>query len=135
MLISATLVLPAMAADLNRAYLHGLYAHTLGNARLEYYEAYVVTDSREISFNSVPLLLRSLCSEFPKLDTYMVRLFSDPKWAKPQGFDWGLGPKNARDRSELASTYLAEVRPDGAVTIYPYRGTPQVISIGRQWCK
>jgi len=117
------------------AYLQGLYAYTLGYGHVEFYEAYVVVDREAFSRSDVVSVLRPLCSEFPKLDTYTVRIFSDAKWAQPQDFEWALGPRSSRIKNLLADKYLAEIRPDGKATVYPYGKTAKREDFRPRWCK
>jgi hypothetical protein len=124
----------AMAAEPSSAYLSALFARTLGFPHVEFYEAFIITDVRPTEFDTLLGLVRPLCLEFPKLDTYLVRVLADPKWATEQPFDWSLGPPSRTDRAKLAEIYIAEIRPEGALTFYPYRNSPKVINIGRGWC-
>lgn len=125
----------AMAAEPSVAYLQTLIARTLGFPKVEFYEAFVVTSSRKLESTDTLLeLVRPLCSEFPKLDSYLVRVFSDAKWAKEQAFDWGIGPQGSNVRADLADIYMAEIRPDGTLTLFPYRSSPTTVNIGRSWC-
>ena len=115
-------------------YVKGIHAYTLGYPKVEFYEAYIVTDAQQLSADVLIKLLRPFCSEFPRLETYMVRVFSDGKWATPQSFDWGLGPPSAQARKDLAPIYLAELRPDGTLTLYPYQEGSKTVAITRGWC-
>jgi hypothetical protein len=123
-----------MAAESSSAYLSGLSARTLGFPHVEFYEASIVSDIRQAELNGLLGVVRPLCSEFPKLDTYLVRVVADPKWAQEQPFDWGLGPQSRADRAKLVEIYIAEIRPDGALTLYPYGNSPRTINVGRGWC-
>ncbi len=123
-----------MAAEPPSAYLTGLSARTLGFPHVEFYEAFIVSDVRQVESNGLLGLVRPLCSEFPELDTYVVRVIADAKWAKEQPFDWSLGPRSRNDRAKLAEIYIAEIRPEGALTLYPYGNSPRAINVGRGWC-
>lgn len=132
--LSLGLIQVSAAMAINESiYLQGIHAYTLGYPKVEFYEAYIVTDAQQLSAEATVNLLRPLCVEFPKLDTYMVRVFSDSKWAKPQSFDWGLGPSNSDVRKEVSKKYLAELRPDGTLISHPYQDGAKS-TVAKSWC-
>lgn len=117
-------------------YLKALYAYSLGaSGKPEFYEAHVVLSDFKGDARDLVDRLRSICSEFPKLDTYLVRVFSSDRAARVE-YLGGLGRKPTNAPDWFASEFVAEILPKGEVVLSPMQQENrriQKINVG--WCR
>jgi hypothetical protein len=117
-------------------YLKVLYAYSLGTSgKPEFYEAHVVLHDVSADAKDLIGLLRSMCSEFRRLDTYLVRVFKSDRAARLE-YLGGLGRKPANVPEWFADEFAAEILPSGEVVLSPIQQDKRrVQKISSGWCR
>jgi len=128
-----------MASESPKIYLESLNAYTLGYSHVEFYEAFLVTNLRESELEGLMKNISELCGEFPKLDKYVTRIFSDDKLANPQVFKSAFGSNIGGNSSKASpasiNSYIAEINSKGELVLFPFSETKRkVINVGYNWC-
>jgi hypothetical protein len=124
------------ACDDSSVYLNDVTENTLGYPYAQYREAYIVANAHAHDPAELLRIIRAACAKFPNLDTYLVRVSADAKWANSNAYDWDFPPMMVAMPKGLADAYVAEINPGkGQLTFYPFKYPPVTIAIDREWCK
>jgi hypothetical protein len=135
--LSAVAIVAGLAAcDEPAVYMNDVTENLLGYPYAQFSEAYLVANSRTRDPDDLMRLVRSACARFPNLDSYLVRVFTDAKWANSGAYDWDFPPMMVAMPKGLAEAYMAEINPGkGVLTLYPFKYPPISVVVGRDWCK
>lgn len=133
LLVSAEMSYSANAS----AYVKGVYSYSLGsNGKPEFYEAHVVLPNGTVEREKLIQQLKALCTEFPRLDSYIVRVFSSSRAARIEFFSSGLGRVSASAPAWFKDEFVAEINPRAEITLFPANeGKRQVSKLGPGWCR
>jgi hypothetical protein len=124
------------ACDEPTIYMNDVTENTLGYPYAQFSEAYLVANSRARDPDELLRMVRAACAKFPNLDSYLVRVFADAKWASSDAYDWDFPPMMVAMPKGLADAYLAEINPGkGLLTLYPFKYPPVTVAISRDWCR
>jgi hypothetical protein len=125
-----------VACDDPAVYLNDVAENTLGYPYAQHSEAYLVANATTRDPESLLRFVRLACARHPGLDTYLVRVFSDPRWAQADAYDWDFPPRTGAMPDGLAEAYLAEIHPGkGVLTLHPFKYPPVTVSITHEWCR
>jgi hypothetical protein len=129
------LVVFTSACDESAVYMNDVTENTLGYPYAQFSEAYLVANARARDPEGLMRIVRTACAKFPNLDSYLVRVFADAKWASSDAYDWDFPPMMVAMPKGLADAYLAEINPGkGLLTLYPFKYPPVTIAIASDWC-
>ena len=130
-------LLCAGATNGGAATLESLQAFTLGDDHVEYYEAHVVLNSKDQRRDEDAILkhVRALCSDFPKLDTYLVRVFDSLEVAQEFG-RLRLSTLSAnRAPDAVRRGFVLELSPSRDAVVAPLAPNARSVSLPRNWCR
>jgi len=121
-------------AKAGEAYLNNLISFSLIKGSADYYEAYVVSRSIADTPEGVLAMLRPICSEFPKLDTYVVKVFTDSSFANYENA--GNNKYLFSPSKELMSSFWATLGPNGTLMFFPVDKTRRKTHSlpSKNWC-
>lgn len=94
------------------AYVNSLQAYTLQKGVVEFYEAYVVISN----FSTTKRLIddiNGLCSKFPEIGGYRIKIFSEQKYANKKWLDESLKMSRNMDHK-----YIADYHPERHMLIF-----------------
>jgi hypothetical protein len=136
-LVPAVVVTALLAScDESAIYMNDVTENTLGYPYSQFSEAYLVANSHARDPDDLLRVVRTVCAKFPNLDSYLVRVFTDAKWATADAYDWDFPPMIVAMPKGLADAYMAEINPGkGLLTLYPFKYPPVTATIGPDWCK
>jgi hypothetical protein len=128
--------LGAAGCDDPAVYLNDVVENTLGYPYAQHSEAYLVANATTRDPESLLRFVRLACARHPRLDNYLVRVFSQPRWARANAYDWDFPPMAGAVPEGLAEAYLAEIHPGkGVLTLHPFKYPPVAVAIAHEWCR